>query len=468
MTVPGAGGGSVWPRDVLTANQLNAALQGLNASKVKSSTASRIPSVLSGTAGGLVGGPMRIITDLFGQFLGSIVDDSHPATLTGVDDLPDLMTQFFDDLPVDVALSALRPLAQLLAWLTDTDLGVWDTEEEIEENLPKAIMRLPLKVLVDLIGGIPVVGGAVEEALSGWLKETEITSSSASASATQIRNGVVNGWASASTANANMGVYNTMQAIYSATGNAGYTRVNCTSTMLVSLPANTVECILVGIAAGQGGKPGTMGGLTTMGVGGDGGYGGGHSALSVTTTGLSAVHVTIGTNGAATVFRANSAGGEVMLECVNGAAGGMATQFGYTTSGSTAGGGGGGGAVSNGGVAGHGGNNAVNGTIGAPGAGGRGGASAAASGGAGGTTPASTAPAGGSVSNTAIPCGGGGGGGGTGGGPSGGIGGANGGAGGFPGGGGGGGGGGANAFGGGGSAGAGAAGLGVIYHRQAG
>ena len=461
MTVPGAGGGSVWPRDVLTANQLNAALQGLNASKVKSSTASRIPSVLSGTAGGLVGGPMRIITDLFGQFLGSIVDDSHPATLTGVDDLPDLMTQFFDDLPVDVALSALRPLAQLLAWLTDTDLGVWDTEEEIEENLPTAIMRLPLKVLVDLIGGIPVVGGAVEEALSGWLKETEITSSSASASATQIRNGVVNGWASASTANANMGVYNTMQAIYSATGNAGYTRVNCTSTMLVSLPANTVECILVGIAAGQDGYRNVSAG----GVGGNGGYGGGHSALSVTTVGLSAVHVTIGTNGAATVFRANGAGGEIMLECVNGAAGGMATQFGYTTSGSTAGGGGGGAGLLADkvglGVGGGG-----NGAAGANSPGGAGGSSASSAGGAGGPG-ATNGGTGGSTSLTAVPCGGGGGGGGgssylaglgvTG----------KGGPGGFPGGGGGGGGG-TNGIDTDNRGGAGAAGLGVIYHRQAG
>lgn len=412
MTVPGAGGGGAWPRDVLTASQLHGALQGLNAAKVKSSTSSRIPSVLSGTAGGLVGGPMRIITDLFGQFLGSIVDDGSPTTLTGVDDLPDLVTQFFADLPVDVALSALQPLAQLLGWLTDTDPGVWDTSEEIEENLPKAIMRLPLKVLVDLIGGIPVVGDAVEDALSGWLKDTEITSTSASASATQIRNGVVNGWASASTANANMGVYNTMQAIYSATGNAGYTRVNCTSTTLVSLPANTVECILVGIAAGQDGQRNTTGADVR---GGNGGHGGGHGALSVNITGLSAVHVTIGTNGAATVFRANSAGGDVIMSVATGGSGGVATQFGYALSYSSSGGGGGGGGLNtagspgNGRVGGAGGGS--NGSGGSGAAGGKGGKSAKAVGGDGGMPSISGSP-GVAMTDTSIVCGGGGGGGG--------------------------------------------------------
>lgn len=169
------GSGSELPRDVHTAAQLGNILQSLNATKLKAASSGRLPDVVTDTPGGLVpGAAMGMITDLFGQFLGSIADDDPGSpTLESADDLPDLMVDFFAGLPVDLASMALRALAMLLAWLTDTDPEDWDTLEEIQANLIPAIMRLPLRIIVellsDLLGAIPVIGDDIEGALANWL-----------------------------------------------------------------------------------------------------------------------------------------------------------------------------------------------------------------------------------------------------------------------------------------------------------
>lgn len=185
MTAPGMGSGSELPRDVHTAAQLGNILQSLNATKLKAASSGRLPEVVTDTPGGLVpGAAMGMITDLFGQFLGSIADDDPGSpTLESADDLPDLMVDFFAGLPVDLASMALRALAMLLAWLTDTDPEYWDTPEDIQANLIPALMRLPIKILVslvgDLFGPIPWADGLVELRLANYLGLTANTARSA-------------------------------------------------------------------------------------------------------------------------------------------------------------------------------------------------------------------------------------------------------------------------------------------------
>ncbi|MFN8054359.1 hypothetical protein [Gordonia sp. (in: high G+C Gram-positive bacteria)] len=169
------GSGSELPRDVNIASQLGDILQNLNAMKLQSASSGRLPEVVTDTPGGLLpGAAMQMITDLFGSFLGDIADDDPGSpTLTSADDLPDLVAGFFAGLPVDLAATALRALAMLLAWLTDTDPEDWDALEEIQANLIPAIMRLPLRIIVellsDLLGAIPVIGDDIEGALANWL-----------------------------------------------------------------------------------------------------------------------------------------------------------------------------------------------------------------------------------------------------------------------------------------------------------
>ncbi|QNJ58081.1 minor tail protein [Gordonia phage Bunnybear] len=69
----------------------------------------------------------------------------------------------------------IAPFSWLLALILGGSPEDWDTLDEIEANLIPALIRLPLKVLVQLIGGIPVVGDAFESALAGWLKDTNET-----------------------------------------------------------------------------------------------------------------------------------------------------------------------------------------------------------------------------------------------------------------------------------------------------
>lgn len=185
MTAPGMGSGSELPRDVHTAAQLGNILQSLNATKLKAASSGRLPEVVTDTPGGLVpGAAMGMITDLFGQFLGSIADDDPGSpTLESADDLPDLMVDFFAGLPVDLASMALRALAMLLAWLTDTDPEYWDTAEDIQANLIPALMRLPITILVqiigDVFGDIPWVDGLVEVRLANYMGLTSRTARSA-------------------------------------------------------------------------------------------------------------------------------------------------------------------------------------------------------------------------------------------------------------------------------------------------
>ena len=181
MTSPSLGPGNV-PANVMQASQLGAMLQHLSPTKVNTHSTGQYPGVMSGTNAGLAGGVMDVITSVFSQFIGQIAEDGGtlPADPSELDDL---VVDFFANLPVDQVM--LSALAILLGWLTDTDPSDYDTLEEIQANLIPALIRLPLKVLVELIGDIPIVGDALEDALADWLAQSREVAAAAQTTANE-------------------------------------------------------------------------------------------------------------------------------------------------------------------------------------------------------------------------------------------------------------------------------------------
>ncbi|QCW22210.1 minor tail protein [Gordonia phage ThankyouJordi] len=81
----------------------------------------------------------------------------------------------------------IAPFAHLLAWILGGSPQDWDTIEEIQDNLVPALIRLPLRVVVQLIGGIPIIGDGVEDAFAKYLKTTNTTAVFASNTAVGAR-----------------------------------------------------------------------------------------------------------------------------------------------------------------------------------------------------------------------------------------------------------------------------------------
>ena len=74
----------------------------------------------------------------------------------------------------------LWPLSYLLAWVLGGTPQNWDTLAELQANLIPALMRLPIKILAQLLGLIPIVGQNIENALTDYLAATANTASTAS------------------------------------------------------------------------------------------------------------------------------------------------------------------------------------------------------------------------------------------------------------------------------------------------
>ncbi|OCH81015.1 hypothetical protein [Gordonia sp. UCD-TK1] len=69
----------------------------------------------------------------------------------------------------------MTPLSYLLAMILGDEPEDWDTFEELAANIIPALIRLPLRVVVQLIGGIPVIGDGVEAAFAKYLRTTNET-----------------------------------------------------------------------------------------------------------------------------------------------------------------------------------------------------------------------------------------------------------------------------------------------------
>ncbi|QAY17555.1 minor tail protein [Gordonia phage Bradissa] len=168
------------PNGVMTPASLASDLQDHSSGKFKSVAAGRFPSHVNSTAAGNpanVGGPLGFIVQLFSNFAANIANED-PANVKTPDDLLPKVGGFFNGLPVLQAL-VLTPLSYLLGWILGDDPENWDSIEELRDNLIPALIRLPLRILAQLIGGIPIIGDAVEDALAGWLRNTNETATDA-------------------------------------------------------------------------------------------------------------------------------------------------------------------------------------------------------------------------------------------------------------------------------------------------
>lgn len=82
----------------------------------------------------------------------------------------------------------LAPLSYLLAWILGGSPTDWDTLAEVQANLIPALMRLPIKILAQLLGLIPIVGQNIENTLTNYLAATANTAATASSSAANAQN----------------------------------------------------------------------------------------------------------------------------------------------------------------------------------------------------------------------------------------------------------------------------------------
>ena len=487
MTTPG--GIPNMPAAAMTVGQLGDRLQNLSPEKLRQRSGDQFANIFASSPGGNAldaESPFGIITSLFGGFM-STVANADPADLNGPEDLPGLLTDFVEEIPVvgdifslmQAILGVYEGDNVTLKAVSDLFKLIWDTFDSVNAAIG-GVLDFILGIanaILSAIRGVPVAGGQIADRIEDVLADMRglnDTAHGASGLVAQVKSGIINGWSESGAAGADSGVYNTMASIRALLATGNFTRVNVTSTMTWTKPAGvTGDVVIIGIAAGTNGANGGNGGSgSSDNVGGAGGVGGGHMVQVIKADDVSTIYVSVGTNGASTIFKKNSSGGDIMLEAATATKGAVATTYGYTPTASEAGNGGVGGKGSY--VAAIGGRTA--GTGGSAGTRtiattrGEGGATGSDSDGIPGTH-------GGSVDITdLVPCGGGGGGGGGGGDitnnatkRAGGVGGA----GGFPGGGGGGGGGGtghqtvSGLRGNGGAGGAGGAGYGIIYYKAA-
>ncbi|WP_431840637.1 hypothetical protein [Gordonia hongkongensis] len=271
-----------------------------------------------------------------------------------------------------------------------------DPLEDFWEEMVEAIKDVPIRILIGIIGIVPVVGQPIANALGEWLLDTNEKAVSADSGVKTISMGAHNGWFGGGGTGDPQEVQYVIEAMADAIIN-GYNVETKVTSGTWTKPANVTELVVVLIGCGENGDNGTNQSLP----GAAGGRGGGFLVQQLDpATVPTSVSYTVGTNGAPSSFA-----GVVTSP----GSGGIATAFGYTETASKPG---------NGGVGGKGGAQDSPAT-----AGGDGQSSALAAGGAGGAASTDETSrlgkAGANVSAGSITKCGGGGGGGGGGGPSG-------------------------------------------------
>ncbi|MFV8049722.1 hypothetical protein [Mycobacterium sp. 48b] len=157
MTTPG--GVPNLPAGALTLETLAAKLQDMSVPAMRERAAARVPNIFDGsTAGNLLSdlSPGGVIAQLFAGF-NSFVANADPADIQGPEDLPGLLTDFIESLPV---------VGQLVG-LGEAIMGTYDGDDEVLLAIQEVFE--PIRALLQVVGG---VSGAelptVEQILDGW------------------------------------------------------------------------------------------------------------------------------------------------------------------------------------------------------------------------------------------------------------------------------------------------------------
>lgn len=415
MTTPG--GVPNLPVGALTVETLASNLQDMSGTAMKARAVERFPSIMNGSTGlnpALDVTPFGILTRIYGEAT-SVVANADPADINGPEDIPQLLLEFIEGLPV---------IGHLVR-LVEAILGNYDGNDEVLLAIQAvfAPIRRFFQMITGIFTGFPSVSQVelaelpqqMVQGLTAALSNLGAGVESAIAGTVGVIASIVNAWfGGGGSAGTLPELTYTIEAIKDAVINGYAVSTIVFDTVAWPVPPH-VEFTAILVGGGQSGSGAT------------GGLHGSYRASSIDLTGVDALDIQVGTAGNVSFIRQAATtphtGPVIAQSPVHGGPGGISTTFGFAPTTSLPGSGGDAGA------------SGTSRTDGLPG-----GTTALALGGAGGAAGLSGADgqSGGSVSaGSQDKCGGGGGGGGGGASGAGGHGG-DGGAGGYPGGGGGG------------------------------
>jgi hypothetical protein len=112
------------PKDVKTVSTVGPSTQNLNPTKVKSTAQGRMSDGFLGSRGGLTSGLATTATNLFGGFVGKIVDDTDPTTVESPADVSTQVEGFFGNPGSKLFDGVLGFLSPILQGLTGGLSGI--------------------------------------------------------------------------------------------------------------------------------------------------------------------------------------------------------------------------------------------------------------------------------------------------------------------------------------------------------
>lgn len=323
MTTPG--GVPNLPVGALTVETLADRTQDMSTGAMKDRAVERFPSIMDGSTGlnpGSGFGPFSILTDLFAGF-NSTVANADPNDVEGPDDLPGLLIDFIESLPV------IGKFVELF----DAILGDYEGDDDILEAISDIFA--PIRKLLQLVAGIgsgdgfpglddipdilPAVFTGIQDLINGIVggtsnplsslisdllgtKSTASTAgsnaSTALANVTTVVQNFVNTWTGGSGATGTPAeIITTTAAIKAAIANGYSVAYFSSSDPTWLVPAATTQLVGCVINGGNKGANGAATNAATA-AGGAGGANGGYlsAALSMSgiTPGSTTLNVTVG------------------------------------------------------------------------------------------------------------------------------------------------------------------------------
>lgn len=152
MTTPG--GVQNLPTGALTLNTLASKLQDMSGSAMKSRAVERFPSIFAGSTGGDPSvdiSPFGILVGIWSE-VNSLIANSDPADIQGPEDLPPLLLEFIEGLPV------VGTFVELL----EAILGTYDGDDETLQAIQ--LIFVPVRQLISLVGKLLTLDSPINPA----------------------------------------------------------------------------------------------------------------------------------------------------------------------------------------------------------------------------------------------------------------------------------------------------------------
>lgn len=156
MTTPG--GVPNLPAGALTEETLAEKLQDMSAAAMRSRARERMPSIFDDSTGGNILSdltPFGLLTRIWAE-VNSLIANADPADIQGPQDIPQLLLDFIQGLPV---------IGELVG-LLEAILGEYDGDDEVLLAIQQIFA--PIRKLVQLVAGQDVGFPTIEDVTSGW------------------------------------------------------------------------------------------------------------------------------------------------------------------------------------------------------------------------------------------------------------------------------------------------------------